>query len=248
MLRSLEFAYTCSLFSPGDNAGVGGYAVLLCEPFASPRTGVSIPYDTISNTVSTIANRDKTGFKRFYAKLEYQRKSLSKIMANDAGLTGGADVPWSSSEHTIEYAAGIGDRDLRLMLSISGMRMRIVGITLRVEAPNGENNDPIVINEATGKAADEGLMRSIHKHKDSAFYFLPTNTKTAKIERAMRSRFHGLKGKVSVERGILRVRVKNDSILYPIQKEKLVQAHVAIAGLTPREPKSKPTESACVLS
>jgi hypothetical protein len=183
LLMAMEFAYTCSLLSP-DNKGGADLFARISWPFAEPKESSVYAYVKQAAEARNLA-RKTSGF---WIPESSQRYEIFKLVSAHKPEYIFGDVPWVRSGVNLEYIREASESDLRVMLSLDGMRMRIGGKTLRVTTSK-EPGRVVIVNEADGTVVDNATS----KQTDTAFCIIPTEEDRKKTQAALKRLFHGVK-------------------------------------------------------
>ncbi len=186
MLMAMEFEHTCSILAPNGEGSADLFARIRW-PFAVPTK--STVYANVKRVTEKISgNRTRANqYFVFDFVSAYQREYIF------------GDVPWVKRGADIEYIECYSDckesdrlaneSELRVMLSLEGMRMRIGGKPLYVVKKI--SGRVVVVNDTDGSAVDvDGILRN---QTNTAFYILPNDDDLKKLKPAMRGKFRGVK-------------------------------------------------------
>lgn len=186
MLMAMEFEHTCSILAPNGEGRADLFARIRW-PFSVP-TNSSVYANVKRVTEKISGNRTRANqYFLFDVVSTYQREYIF------------GDVPWVKSGADIEYISCYSDckesdrvaheSELRVMLSLEGMRMRIGGKQLYVVKKS--SGRVVVVNETDSSAVD--VDEILRNQTNAAFYILPKDDDLKKLKTAMRGKFRGVK-------------------------------------------------------
>ena len=232
MLMAMEFEHTCSILAPNGEGRTDLFARIRW-PFAVPtKSSVYANVKRVTEKISGNRTRDN------------QYGLFDVVSANQRAYIFD-DVPWVKSGTDIKYIACHSDckesdrlaneSELRVMLSLEGMRMRIGGKPLYVV--KRKSGRVVVVNETDGSAVDvDEISRN---QTNAAFYIFPKDDDLKKLKTAMMRKFRGVKDVyIDDQDGELSVR-RTRRLTGPIEGAEPVLFRYALKDLPRRERKDK---------